>query len=252
VPQHEHPVGDPADHGQVVGDEQQAGLRRGPDLPDQLQHLGLHGHVQRRRRLVGDQQLGLADQGHRDHDPLPHSARELVRIAVVRPRRITQVDLFHGGDRGLPRRLTRTAAVGPVGLGDLITDRVVRVQRRQRVLEDHRDPVTADPAQLTITAADQLGLPSRSEQPDRSADLRGRRQQAHDRQRRHRLAGAGLADQAERLAARHREGQSVYHRGYAAVGGREPYGQVRHLDQVRLLLRNDHRDLTRIRGSSTE
>ena len=38
------------------------------------------GHVERRGRLVGDQQVRLAGQRDRDHDPLPHAARQLVRV----------------------------------------------------------------------------------------------------------------------------------------------------------------------------
>ena len=39
-------------------------------------------HVERRRRLVGDEELGTARERHRDHRPLPLAARELVRIGV--------------------------------------------------------------------------------------------------------------------------------------------------------------------------
>ena len=38
--------------------------------------------VERRRRLVEDQQLRLAQQGHRDHRALQHPAGELVRVGV--------------------------------------------------------------------------------------------------------------------------------------------------------------------------
>ncbi len=51
-------------------------------IGEQLQDLRLDGDVERRRRLVGDEQAGPAGQRHGDHHPLPHPARELVRIAV--------------------------------------------------------------------------------------------------------------------------------------------------------------------------
>ena len=41
---------------------------------------GLDGDVERGRRLVGDQDVGLVGERHRDHHPLALAARELVRI----------------------------------------------------------------------------------------------------------------------------------------------------------------------------
>ena len=48
----------------------------------QLQDLRLDGDVERGGRLVGDDQLGIAREPDRDHHPLAHAARELVRILV--------------------------------------------------------------------------------------------------------------------------------------------------------------------------
>ena len=46
------------------------------------EHLQLNGDVERRRGLVGDQQVGTGDQHHRDHRALAHAARYLVRVEV--------------------------------------------------------------------------------------------------------------------------------------------------------------------------
>ena len=53
-----------------------------PQLVQQVEDLRLHRHVQRRGRLVGHQQRGIAGQRHGDHHALAHAARQLVRIAV--------------------------------------------------------------------------------------------------------------------------------------------------------------------------
>ena len=45
-----------------------------------LEDLRLDRHVERGRRLVGDQELRLVGDRHRDHRPLAHPARELVRV----------------------------------------------------------------------------------------------------------------------------------------------------------------------------
>ena len=44
---------------------------------DQVEDLLLDRHVERRRRLVGDQQLRLARDRHRDHHALLLAARQL-------------------------------------------------------------------------------------------------------------------------------------------------------------------------------
>lgn len=68
---HRHPVRDLPHHREVVR-HQQIG---GPQLPlepqQQIQDLGLHGHVQRGHRFVEQQQRGLDGEGPRDGDPLP-------------------------------------------------------------------------------------------------------------------------------------------------------------------------------------
>ena len=53
----------------------------------QFEDLRLDRHVERRRRLVGDQHFRLQRQRHRDHRPLPHPAGELVRVVGRRAAR---------------------------------------------------------------------------------------------------------------------------------------------------------------------
>jgi hypothetical protein len=81
VAHHHHLVGDLAHQAQVVADEQHAHAALGLQPRQQFQDLALDGHVQRRGGLVGDQQLGLAGQRHRDHHALLLAARHLVRVA---------------------------------------------------------------------------------------------------------------------------------------------------------------------------
>ena len=52
-------------------------------LADEVEDLRLRRHVERRRGLVGDQQVGVVHQRHRDHHALAHAARELVRVALA-------------------------------------------------------------------------------------------------------------------------------------------------------------------------
>ena len=53
-----------------------------------VQDLPLDRDIQGRRRLVGDQQLRLADEGHGDNDPLPEPARQLMGVGLEALRRL--------------------------------------------------------------------------------------------------------------------------------------------------------------------
>ena len=80
---------------------------------------------------------------------------------------------------------------------DLSADGEHRVQRRHRLLKDHADVAAADRLHLP------LGQPHEVAAEERDAarfDAGGRGQQPHDRERRDALAGAALADDAERAA----------------------------------------------------
>ena len=113
---------------------------------------------------------------------------------------------FEQRDRLLARLRLGEAAVAHQHLDDLLADGVARIERGHRLLEDHREAVAAQVAQLAVRQI---------EQPDaveghRAGHFGGRlRQQAHHGQRGHALAAAGLADEPERRAAREREIDAV-------------------------------------------
>ena len=67
-------------HAHIVGDEQERGADLALDVADHAEHVLLHDDVERRRGLVGDDEVGPADGGERDGDALAHAAGELVRI----------------------------------------------------------------------------------------------------------------------------------------------------------------------------
>ena len=78
---------------------------------EELQDLRLDRDVERRRRLVGDEQVGLVRERHRDHDALALPARELVRIGVEAARCVAQADKVEHLERALARRPLRQPAV---------------------------------------------------------------------------------------------------------------------------------------------
>jgi hypothetical protein len=88
---------------QAVRDEDRRAIERVPGVPEQLSDLGLDRGIERRRRLVRDQQIRLDQQGHGDHDALAHAAAELVGIVSKSPLRIGDADLAQHVGRPLPQ-----------------------------------------------------------------------------------------------------------------------------------------------------
>jgi hypothetical protein len=203
---HHHAVAALGHHAQVVRDHHHAHAQLLLQALDELEDLRLDGHVQRGGRLVGDQHLGVAGQGQRDHHALAHAAGELVRVlvhAALGLGDLHHAQHFHGalhriGAAGLLVQLHR--------LGDLPAHGEHRVQRGHRLLEDHGDAVAANLAHLALAQLHQVG----AAQPHGArVTPRRRGHQPQDRQRGHALAAARFADHAQRAAGAHRVGNPV-------------------------------------------
>ena len=167
----------------------------------------LAGHVERGGRLVADHQRHLPGEGPGDGHPLLLPAGELVRQLV-------EQFLRHPGARrefldrlGAAEQLDRS--------GEHLADGTARVERRVRALEDDLDArqhLRAAPA-LVRSETWKLMRALVAGQPGQG-------------QAKRRLAAAGLADEAEHLAAADRE-RDVPQRDRAVVA----LGQVRDCDQ---------------------
>jgi hypothetical protein len=57
-----------------VGDHEDRHAEPPLQVAQEVEDLGLDGHVERRGRLVGDEELRIAGQRHGDHDALAHAA----------------------------------------------------------------------------------------------------------------------------------------------------------------------------------
>jgi hypothetical protein len=77
-------VGGLGDHAHVVRHQHHRGAVVAAQALQHLDDLRLDRHVERRRRLVGDDELRLRGERERDDDALAHAARELVRVVVDR------------------------------------------------------------------------------------------------------------------------------------------------------------------------
>ena len=97
---HHHDLGAERGDGlEVVRDEHQRHAALGADAVDQIEHLALRDEIERRGRLVADQQVRLARQRHGDHHALPLAARQFVRIA----RRVARLEPDFGEAASRPR-----------------------------------------------------------------------------------------------------------------------------------------------------
>jgi hypothetical protein len=189
------------DDRQVVRDQHEREVVLALQVAQQVEDLCLDRDVERRDGLVGDDQLRLQRERARDADALTLAAGELVRVAVV----VLGVEphLLHQFlDRALALAVPLLQAVDHERLADDRSDRLARVQRRVRILEDHLH-----------LAAQRLQLSPRQvcDLLARDLDAAARRlEEPVDQARRRRLATACLADDAERLAALDVERDAVH------------------------------------------
>ena len=176
------------------------------DLLDQLQDLRLNRHIECGRRLIADQQVWITGQRDRDHDTLPHTTGELVRIVLHPLLRLLDADLAKQLDRTLPGILLLRLIVPDHALHDLLSDVHRRIEGGHRILEHHGDPLTidmcTDPLLILFEDFDRLGLSicvGVGEADGACIDRRVLREDAHGGLHRDRLTGAGLTDDGDRL-----------------------------------------------------
>ncbi len=119
-----HAVGHFPDDAEVVGDEEERHPEPVAQVAQQAQDLGLDGDVEGGGRLVGDEEVGLVGERHRDHHALALAARQLVRIGAEPAGRLRQTDQAQQFQRPRPRRATAEPLVHEKHLVDLLLDRV--------------------------------------------------------------------------------------------------------------------------------
>ena len=208
VPHDRDAVGNLGDHAHVMGDEQHRGAVIALQVADQGEDLLLRGDVERRGRLVRDQQFWLEHQRHRDHDALALPARQPVRVGGKDALDVGQPHMLHHRQNLLAPRAGVEIGMDAQHLVDLAADRDHRIERRHRLLKDHRHaggaqlPQAAGRWRSSSSSPTSLTLP-----PDgTSAALL---QQSHHGQRGDRFARSALADHAQRLAFVHLQRDAV-------------------------------------------
>ncbi len=144
------PLRDFAHDAEIVGDEEERHAEPLLDVLQQRDDLRLHGDVERRGRLVGDEQIGLVGERHGDHHPLALAAGQLMRIALEPALRIGNADLAQNLDGARAGGLAGQPAMQQQNLADLLLDRVQRIERGHRLLKDDGDVVAAHPPHVAF------------------------------------------------------------------------------------------------------
>ena len=134
------------------------------------------------------------------------------------------------------------AKVGLQRFADLKADGEARIERRHRLLEDHRHVLAGQPAPLVGRHRHEIGAVERHAV---GGDGRGRRQKAHRRQHRHRLARTGFADDRQHFVALEGEVEAV-HRLERSVPGGEGDGEIADVEQMRRHQPSPHLGIERV------
>ena len=133
-----------------MGDEDDGHAELALQLAQQQQDLDLHGGIQRCRRLVREKDFRPAGQRQRDHRALPHAAGHFVRIGIEPAFGGGNAHHFQHFQRARPRLGLALAFVAHHGFRNLLADGINRIERKRRLLEDHRDGLAAKRRQFFI------------------------------------------------------------------------------------------------------
>ena len=123
----------------VVRDQDAAHAAFTDQVAHQIHHRLLGRNIKARCRLVSDQQARVTSKGNRAYDPLTHAARQFERIGIVTRLCIVNLDGLKGGNRFGFSVIASGAGMVTQHIFDLVANLTDRVQRRTRVLKDHRN-----------------------------------------------------------------------------------------------------------------
>ena len=192
-------VGDVLHDREIVRDEDVGEAEPRLQLLQEVEDLRPDRHVERRHRLVADDELRLDRKRPGDADALALPAGELVRVAPG-VERLEPDHLEELGDALLALG-RRHHVVQHQRLGENLADGHARVERRERVLEDQLHLAAQGAEGGLAQGGDIVAV------EDDAAG--GRLDQPHHEPPDRRLAAAGLADERQRLAGAEHEGHAV-------------------------------------------
>jgi hypothetical protein len=222
---HRDAIGHAGDDAEIVGDDDHRHAELALQRADQLEDLRLDGHVE---RVVGSSAISSFG--------LQASAIAIITRWRMPPENWCGKCVEPALGRGMPtmpsssmraRRERASSRVELEHLGDLAADRQHRVERRHRVLEDHRDVAAAHAPHLLGRQRRAVAALEAIVAARRCARRRHSRMMASEVTD---LPRARLADDAERLAALDRERDAV-DRVHASLRRCEMHRETRRSEQ---------------------
>ena len=205
--------GDLGDDSEVVGDEEKGEAEVALETGEEFEDLFLHGDVERGGGLVGDKQARGAGEGHGNQRALSEAAGELMRKLAGAEGGFGYGGAFECGESAAAEFIAgELRLVGAKGFFDLRADAEDRVERSHRLLKDHRQRTAAERAESVGGKREEIhSMVGRGRgahrqeclchfEPGFAGNARAGREESHESERKHGLAGAGFADQAERFA----------------------------------------------------
>src|SRR5262245_16189455 len=149
--EHDDAVGEEDRFVDLMGDEQRGGLGAREDLQQFPLQEFARLRVERRERLVEQQELRLDRESARDIDALAHAAGELVRIVLGKAAQPDQIDQRA---RPLPALGLGEPALQVEAVGPVLDD---RAPGKQAVVLEHHGAVRAGPLDRAAVEQDRAG-----------------------------------------------------------------------------------------------
>ena len=84
--------------GEIVGDQDDGGAEVLLSVFNEVEHLFLHGDIERGGGFIANEELGSCDESHGNHDALAHTTGEFVRVRLDAFFRFRDADFCEGID----------------------------------------------------------------------------------------------------------------------------------------------------------
>ena len=176
---HQDTFGDSRQERQVVRYPDDAHARLSLQVLDQTDDFSLHGDIEGRSGLVGDEDARLTGERHGNRHTLPHAAGELVWVLAQPQDRIWNTNSHQELPGALAGLGLRDGEMAANHFRNLPADGQNRVEGRERILEDNRDLSAPDGIELRGSQTQQFApVESRVGRPR----VRAIGQQAQERQ----------------------------------------------------------------------
>ena len=120
---HVNTIGNRRDHSEIVGNIEERHVPFFLQFSKQAEDLGLDRHVQSRRRLIGNHEVGIACEGHGNHHALSLTAAELMGVILQALFRRRDAHIPQELDASVSKFLLINVFMNHNGLSNLIPDR---------------------------------------------------------------------------------------------------------------------------------